>query len=121
MPRFQEWKAHDPGDVAWDDVVKINPVDMEQLGLSEGDTIRVTSAAGSIQAHAKSWDGTRAGTVVKCYGQGHWAYGHTAALDFENHIPRGGNNNELYPPVWEHISGTSARNGGFTRVRIEKA
>lgn len=121
LPRFQEWKAHDPGDVAWDDVVKINPVDMEQLGLSEGDTIRVTSAAGSIQAHAKSWDGTRAGTVVKCYGQGHWAYGHTAALDFENHIPRGGNNNELYPPVWEHISGTSARNGGFTRVRIEKA
>lgn len=120
LPRFQEWKAHDPGDVAWDDVVKINPEDMARLRLSDGDAIRMTSAAGSIRAHAKSWDGTRAGIVVKCYGQGHWAYGRTAALDFENHTPRGGNNNELHPPVWEHISGTTARNGGFTRVSIKR-
>ena len=58
---------------------------------------------------------------MKCYGQGHWAYGRVAACDFEQGIPRGGNNNEIIPVEWERASGATARHGGLTRVRIERA
>jgi hypothetical protein len=63
----------------------------------------------------------RPGTVTKCYGQGHWAYGKVAAKDYHKFLPRGGNNNELMPDDYERLTGSSARNGGFTGVRIEKA
>lgn len=119
--RFQELKGTDPGDDPWDDVLKIHPDDMERLGLSSGDEVRVTSVQGSITCHAKAWDGTRPGVVVKCYGQGHWAYGHVAALDFDRGVPRGGNNNELIAAVTEGASGATARHGGLMRVRIERA
>ena len=33
LPLFQEFKDLDLGDEAWDDVLKINPTDMEKLGL----------------------------------------------------------------------------------------
>ena len=117
---YQELKDVDPGDVAWDDVLKINPSDMEDLGLVDGDTIEVTSPQGTITVHAKGWEGTRPGVVFKCYGQGHWAYGHIAAADYENFKPRGGNNNEILPCDWERLSGSTARHGGLTRVSIKK-
>ncbi len=117
---YQEFKDVDPGDEAWDDVMKINPADMKELGLEDGDTINVTSVQGTITVHAKGWEGTRPGVVIKCYGQGHWAYGHIAAKDFANAKPRGGNNNELMPSLYDHITNNTARHGGFTRVKIEK-
>ena len=117
---YQEFKDVDPGDEAWDDVMKINPADMKELGLKDGDTINVTSVQGTITVHAKGWEGTRPGVVIKCYGQGHWAYGHVAAKDFANAKPRGGNNNELMPSLYDHITNNTARHGGFTRVKIEK-
>jgi anaerobic selenocysteine-containing dehydrogenase len=120
LPLFQEMKDVDPGDAAWDDVLKINPDDMRSLGLEDGDTIRVTSVQGSIIVHAKAWEGTRPGVVVKCYGQGHWAFGHVAAADYAHAVPRGGNNNELLPCTFERLSGQSPRHGGFARVKIEK-
>lgn len=119
-PLFQNLRSTDPGEEPWDDVVKLNPSDMETYGLVDGDLVRIVSLYGSIQAHAKSWEGTRAGVAVKCYGQGHWAYGHVAALYIEDNTPRGGNNNELAPAVWERVSASTARHGGFVRVRIEK-
>lgn len=119
--RFQALKGSDPGDEPWDDVLKIHPSDMGLLGLADGDAIRVSSVQGSIVCRAKTWDGTRPGVVVKCYGQGHWAYGHVAAADFERGIPRGGNNNELLAAVVEGASGATARHGGLMRVRIEGA
>ena len=120
-PLYQRLKRLDPGDEPWDDVVKIHPDDMDRLGLRSGDAVRIVSAEGSITARAKAWDGTRPGVVVKCYGQGHWAYGRVAAVDFEHGIPRGGNNNEIIPAEWERASGATARHGGLTRVRIERA
>lgn len=117
---YQEFKDVDPGDEPWDDVLKINPADMDSLGLEDGDEVTVTSVQGSITVHAKGWQGTRPGVVIKCYGQGHWAYGHIAAADYATATPRGGNNNEILPNVYDHISGNSARHGGFARVRIEK-
>ena len=114
IPLFQELKGTDPGDEPWDDVVKVNPVDMDALGLADGDAVRVVSPVGEIRCHVKSWEGTRAGVVAKCYGQGHWAYGHIAA-------GIGGNNNEIVPAEWERITSSAVRHGGVVRVRIERA
>jgi hypothetical protein len=68
----------------------------------------------------KLWEGVRPGTVAKCYGQGHWAYGRIAALDFKKRIARGGNNNYILPADYERLSGSTARHGGVTRVKITK-
>lgn len=120
-PLYHKLKRLDPGDEPGDDVVKINPIDMERLGLRSGGAVRVSSPEGSIVVRAKAWDGALPGVVVKCYGQGHWAYGHVASRDFEQGISRGGNNNEIVPPEWERASGATARHGGLVRVRIERA
>lgn len=117
---YQEFKKLDAGDSSWDDVAKINPADAKKLGIKDGDTIRLTSTTGSIITKAKLWEGVRPGTVAKCYGQGHWAYGRTAAKDYAKAKPRGGNNNELLVDDYDRLSGATARNGGFTGVKIEK-
>ncbi|MEA5019280.1 MAG: molybdopterin-dependent oxidoreductase [Gordonibacter sp.] len=117
---YQEFKDVDPGDEAWEDVMKINPVDCKTLGVKTGDGVRVTSVQGSIVVRVKEWEGTRPGVVVKCYGQGHWAYGTIATKDYATKTPRGGNNNEIIPADWEHISSATARHGGLARVKIEK-
>ncbi|WP_172135140.1 molybdopterin-dependent oxidoreductase [Adlercreutzia sp. ZJ473] len=119
--RFQRLKGTDPGDEAWDDVLKLHPDDLAKLGLTSGDAVRVTSVQGSITCRAKAWDGTRPGVAAKCYGQGHWAYGRVAAADFEHGIPRGGNNNELIPATYERVSSATARHGGLARIRVERA
>ncbi len=117
---YQEFKKVDVGDKSWDDVAKINPVDAKKLGIKDGDTIKLTSVNGSITCKARLWEGVRPGTVAKCYGQGHWAYGRVAAKEYGK-TPRGGNNNELMPSDFDRLSGATARNGGFTGVKIEKA
>ena len=118
---YQEFKKVDVGDTSWDDVVKINPVDGKKLGIRTGDAVRLTSTTGSIVTRAKLWEGVRPGTIAKCYGQGHWAYGRVAAKDYAKAQPRGGNNNELLVDDYDRLSGATARNGGFTGVKIEKA
>ena len=118
---YQEFKKVDVGDKSWDDVAKINPADAKKLGIKNGDTIRLTSTTGSIITRARLWEGVRPGTVAKCYGQGHWAYGRVAAKDYAKAKPRGGNNNELLVDDYDRLSGATARNGGFTGVKIEKA
>jgi len=118
-PWYQEFKKVDIGDESWDDVVKINPADAKRLGIANGNTVRLTSLTGSITATAKLWEGVRRGTIAKCYGQGHWAYGRVAAKEYGK-TPRGGNNNDLMPDDYDRLSGSTARNGGFTGVKIEK-
>lgn len=117
---YQEFKKVDIGDESWDDVVKINPDDGKKLGIKTGDTVRLTSVSGSIVTKAKLWEGVRPGTIAKCYGQGHWAYGRVAAKDYAKALPRGGSNNELLPSDYDRLSGSTARNGGFAGVKIEK-
>jgi anaerobic selenocysteine-containing dehydrogenase len=116
---YHEFKKVDVGDKSWDDVAKINPIDAKKLGVKNGDKIRLSSVNGSILATARLWEGVRPGTVAKCYGQGHWAYGRVAAKEYGK-TARGGNNNELMPSDFDRLSGSTARNGGFTGVRIEK-
>ena len=117
---YQAHKNADPGDEIWDDVLKINPVDAQTLGLANGDTVSVESPTGALTAHVKLWEGVRPGTVAKCFGQGHWAYGRVAAADFAKRIPRGGNNNQILPAEYDRLSGSTARHGGSTRVAIRK-
>jgi len=116
---FQEFKKVDPGDVSWDDVLKINPLDAKKYGIGDGDMVRVTSTTGSFELKVRLWEGVRPGVVTKCYGQGHWAYGAVAATEFGK-IPRGINNNEIMPAEYDRLSGSTARNGGFTGIKLEK-
>ncbi|HAK60167.1 MAG TPA: dehydrogenase [Nitrospiraceae bacterium] len=119
-PWFQEFKHVDPGDQGWQDLLKINPKDAKRLKIKDGDTVKVTSTVASIVVTAKLWEGIRPGTVSKAYGQGHWAYGRVAAENYDAAVPRGGNNNTIMPADYERLSGSTARNGGFTGVRIQK-
>ncbi|MBI5442120.1 MAG: molybdopterin-dependent oxidoreductase, partial [Deltaproteobacteria bacterium] len=107
---YQEFKKVDVGDEAWEDVVKMNPVDGKKLGLKNGDAVRISSPTGSIVSKVKLWEGVRPGTVAKCYGQGHWAYGRVAAKDYAKFQPRGGNNNEILVDDYDRLSGSTARN-----------
>ncbi len=118
---YQEFKKVDPGDVSWDDVLKMNPVDGAKLGMKTGDMVKVTSPSGSMVVKLKLWEGVRPGTVAKCYGQGHWAYGRVAAKDFATATPRGGSNNDILVDDYDRLSGSTARNGGFTVVQVVKA
>ncbi len=118
---YQEFKKVDAGDVSWDDVLKMNPADGKKLGLKSGDMVKVSSMAGAITVKLKLGEGVRPGTVAKCFGQGHWAYGRVAAKDYAKALPRGGNNNEILVDDYDRLSGSTARNGGFTGVRIQKA
>jgi anaerobic selenocysteine-containing dehydrogenase len=121
LPWYQEFKKVDPGDVAWGDVLKMHPTDGVKLGLKTGDTVKISSVTGSIVTQLKLWEGVRPGTVTKCYGQGHWAYGRVASRNYAKAQPRGGNNNDILVDDYDRLSGATARNGGFTGVKIQKA
>ena len=121
LPWYQEFKKVDPGDVSYADVLKMNPLDGARLGLKTGDRVKISSMAGSITSDHKLWEGIRPGTVTKCFGQGHWAYGRVAAKDYAKATPSGGNNNEILVDDCDRLSGAMARNGGFTGVKIVKA
>jgi len=98
----------------------MNPKDAMELGLKDGDEVKVTSPTGEIVTTLKLWEGLRPGTVQKNYGQGHWAMGHVAAADFEKKLSRGGNTNDIMPADYERLSGSTAFYGSF-RVKIERA
>lgn len=117
---YHAHKDSDPGDENWDDVLKMNGVDAHRLGLKTGDLVSISSPTGKMLANLKIWAGVRPGTVSKCYGQGHWAYGNLAAKDFKNRLPKGGNNNDILPADYDRLSGSTARHGGVTRVNIIK-
>ena len=116
---YQELRDVDPGDEAYDDVAKFNPLDAETYGIVDGGDIKLISPTGEMQCTAKLWEGVRPGTVAKAYGQGHWAYGRLAAEKF-GVKPRGGNNNDIIPADYDRLSGSSAYYG-TVRVKVEKA
>ncbi|MBT3364040.1 MAG: molybdopterin-dependent oxidoreductase [Chloroflexi bacterium] len=115
---YHEIKDLDPGDVANEDVAKINPEDARKYGISHGDKIKVSSKTGEMECTASVWEGVRPGTLAKAYGQGHWAYGKVAAKVFGS-VPRGGNNNDVLPAEYERLSGATAFYA-VTRVKVEK-
>ncbi|MHC4502460.1 MAG: molybdopterin-dependent oxidoreductase [Planctomycetota bacterium] len=116
---YHEFKDVDPGDEPFADVAKLNPADAGKIGIKNGDRIKLTSKTGELVCTAKLWEGVRPGTVAKCYGQGHWAYGSVASAAFGKK-PRGGNNNDIIPADYDRLSGSTAFYG-HTRVKISKA
>jgi anaerobic selenocysteine-containing dehydrogenase len=116
---YHDFKDLDPGDVPWEDVAKINPRDAKPLGLKNGDTVKLTSPTGSLTCTVRMWEGVRPGTIAKCYGQGHWAYGRVASKEFGK-VPRGGSSNDLIPAQYDRLSGSTAFYA-TTRIKIEKA
>lgn len=119
-PWYYEFHKVDFGDESHEDMLQINPADASNLGVKTGDMVKISTVTGSYILKAKLWEGIRPGTVAKCYGQGHWAYGKVASKEFGK-TPRGINNNEIMPFDIERLSGANVRNGGFTGVKIEKA
>jgi anaerobic selenocysteine-containing dehydrogenase len=115
---YHDFKDLDPGDVPWEDVAKINPKDAKPLGIQNGDTVKLTSPTGSLTCTASLWEGVRPGTIAKCYGQGHWAYGRVASKVFGK-MPRGGSSNDLIPAQYDRLSGSTAFYA-TTRIKIEK-
>ncbi len=116
---YYEVKDVDLGDEKWNDVIKINPVDAAELGIVNGDRVQVSSPVGTIECNAKLWEGVLPGTLSKTFGQGHWAYGRVASLDFNKAIPRGGNNNDIIPADYERLSGSTAFYS-VARINIKK-
>ncbi|MGD9553455.1 MAG: molybdopterin-dependent oxidoreductase [Arcobacteraceae bacterium] len=119
VPWYYEIKDVDPGDESNEDVTKINPITAKEYGLKNGDKVKITSPQGSIESVIKLWEGTRPGVVIKCFGQGHWAYGTVASETF-GQKPRGGNNNAIHIHEYDRLSGSTARHGGTARIKIEK-
>ncbi len=115
---YQSLKDLDPGDEPWDDVAKLHPDDAKKLGINNGDRVKLISKTGEIECTAKLWEGVRPGTVSKCYGQGHWAYGRVAAKQFGK-VARGGNNNTIIPADYDRLSGSTAFYG-ITRLKVVK-
>jgi anaerobic selenocysteine-containing dehydrogenase len=103
---------------AWEDVAKINLWMQKKLGLKTGDKIPASPPDRQARRTAKLWEGVRPGTVAGRYGQGHWVYGRVASKVFGKE-PRGGNNNEVLPAVYDRLSGSTVRHAA-TRVKIEK-
>ncbi|MFN2352960.1 MAG: molybdopterin-dependent oxidoreductase [Desulfopila sp.] len=121
LPMYYTFKHCDPGEsVGGEDVIQINPLDAAKLGIKEGDMVKVTSVLGSLNVRARLWEGVRPGCAAKCFGQGHWAYGRVATKDFKKFEPRGANFNEIMPDDYDRLSGSTARNCGFTGVSIAK-
>lgn len=96
----------------------MNPADAGPLGIKDGDNVKLTSPTGSLVCKAKLWEGVRPGTIAKCYGQGHWAYGRVASKVFGK-VPRGGSSNDLIPAQYDRLSGSTAFYA-TTRIKIEK-
>ena len=117
-PWYYEFKDLDPGDIAQEDSAKINPIDAEQLGIKTGDQIVVTSPVGQLTCTAVLWEGVRPGTIAKCFGQGHWAYGRNASKVFGK-TARGGANNDIIADRYDRLSGASAFYGHI-RIQIAK-
>jgi anaerobic selenocysteine-containing dehydrogenase len=95
----------------WDSWVELNPETAHQLGIRDGDRVRVESTQGGVESRARLWPGTPPDVVAIPLGQGHTVGGRWA----EN---RGANPNELIAPLIDRLSGELATQS--TRVRVRR-
>ena len=84
---YHEFKKMDVGDVSGDDVTKINPGDAKSWG-SRTATPSALPPPPAPSSPRRSCGKGAPGTIAKCYGQGHWAYGRVAAKDYAKAQPR---------------------------------
>jgi molybdopterin-containing oxidoreductase family iron-sulfur binding subunit len=97
--------------VTWQTWVELNPARARELGLVEGDLVRLESEQGSIEAPVYIHPGAPPDVLGVPVGQGHARYGRWAER-------RGANPLGLLAPLVDEGSGALAY--GATRVRLVK-
>ena len=95
----------------WGSWIEINPAVASQLGIEQGDVVRVESLAGSLEAPVLFYPGLRPELLAMPIGQGH-----SAGTRYER--GRGVNPLHLAVPAFDRDSGAFAI--GATRVRLER-
>jgi anaerobic selenocysteine-containing dehydrogenase len=88
--------------VAWQTWVEIHPRTAQQLGVGDGDVVRVTSPAGEIEVPVYVYPAIRPDTVAVPVGQGHTDYGRYAR-------DRGSNPMDLVGAAGESLAWTAMR------------
>ncbi len=102
----------DPSSSAmWGLPAEVDPQTADKLGLRNGDTVRVTSSVGSMEAPVYVHPAAIPGVVSMAIGQGHTHYGRYAS-------GRGSNPLAIIAARTESATGVPAF--GATRVRLEK-
>lgn len=97
--------------VMWNCWMEIAPTDAEELGVHDGDLVRLTSPQGSIELHAVVDPGARPGVIGVPVGHGYRQYGRYAE-------GRGANVFDLVGDAL--VDGTSAPAWAATRVSVER-
>ncbi len=97
--------------IVYNSWVELNPTTAAEMGISEGDIVKVESAAGSLEAPAFPFNGIRPDVIAMPIGQGHTSFGRYA----EN---RGANPVKILVSNADPVSGVLAT--GATRVKISK-
>ena len=97
--------------VMWNSWAELSPTDAEQLGVRDGDHLRIDSPTGSIEAQAVVDPAVRPGVIGMPLGQGYRQYGRYAQ-------GRGANPLDLVGRL--QVEDTSAPAWAATRVRIER-
>jgi molybdopterin-containing oxidoreductase family iron-sulfur binding subunit len=97
--------------VMWGSWVEISPADARDLGVEDGDRVRVESPAGSVETHAVVDPAVRPGVVCMPMGHGHANYGRYAQ-------GRGANVMALLGQ--SRVFETSAYAWSATRVRVTR-
>jgi anaerobic selenocysteine-containing dehydrogenase len=95
----------------WGNWVELNPETAHELGIHDGDLVRVESPQGGVELKARLWPGTPPEVVSIPLGQGHIVSGRWAEK-------RGVNPNEIIAPLTDRMSGELATQS--TRVRVRK-
>ncbi len=97
--------------VMWDSWAELSPTDAERLGVRDGDRLRITSAAGAVEAQAVLDPTGRPGLIGMPRGQGHSEYGRYA---------QGRGTNPLDLVGRGFVDDTSAPAWAGTRVSVER-
>jgi anaerobic selenocysteine-containing dehydrogenase len=96
---------------AWGAWVEINPETAHELGIHDGERVRIEAPGGSVELVARLWPGTPPEIVSISRGQGHTAGGRWVE-------GFGANPNVLLGGLVDPLSGELAEQS--TRVRVVK-
>ncbi|HHH36717.1 MAG TPA: molybdopterin dinucleotide-binding protein [Gammaproteobacteria bacterium] len=98
--------------VVWNSWAEMHPVMARKLGVKTGDTVRISSTQGSIEANVYVYKGVHPDVIVVPMGRGHESYGRYAQ-------GRGVNPLKILEPVVEGRTGELALTA--TRVQVSRA
>ncbi len=108
------WLQEAPDQIAkvvWDSWAEIHPSTARRLGVKTGDTVRIASLQGSIEANVYVYKGVHPDVIAVPMGRGHESYGRYAQ-------GRGVNPLKILDPVTESKTGELALHA--TRVQVSQ-